>query len=55
MKQLQFKSENPVHEEHRKIYEGNREQWLNDVADVIYDKIALEYEPAVEERKYQAI
>lgn len=45
MKQLQ--SENTVHEEHRKIYEGNREQWLNDVADFIYDKIALEYEPAV--------
>ena len=40
-------SENPVHEEHRKIYEGNREQWLNEVADFIYNKVEEEYQPAV--------
>jgi len=40
-------SENPVHEDHRKIYEGNREQWLNEVADFIYNKVEEEYQPAV--------
>lgn len=39
-------SENPVHEDHRKVYEGNREQWLNEVADFIYNKVEEEYQPA---------
>ena len=30
-----------------KIFEGNREDWLNKIADFIYDKIALEFVPVV--------
>ena len=30
-----------------KIFEGNREDWLNKIADFIYDKVSLEFVPVV--------
>jgi hypothetical protein len=40
-------AENPVHEEHKNLFSGNREDWLNKVADFIYDKIEEEFVPVV--------
>ena len=45
MKQLL--AENPVHTEHLPLFKGNREDWLNKVADFIYDKIKEEFVPVV--------
>ena len=43
MKQLV--AENPVD---KKLFTGNREDWLNKVADFIYDKVAEEFVPTVD-------
>ena len=45
MKQLL--AENPVHTEHLPLFKGNREDWLNKVADFIYDKNKEEFVPVV--------
>lgn len=46
MKNQITKIEDVVHGPHR-IFKGNREEWLNKVADFVYDKISEEFVPAV--------